>query len=145
MEILRGYGLGSNMARLLNHYQGQQRIVPKAGKFLRGAFRTGRGVTQGNPASPMIFNIVVYAVVRAVLDEVCGPQEAQHRLGWATGGRNLVFYNNGGRIVGRYHEWVQDAFTVIIEMLHRVIINTNLDNTSYMFCTPVFILGKLIE
>ena len=35
------------------------------------AFGTERGVTQSDPASPMIFNIVVDAVVWAVLEELC--------------------------------------------------------------------------
>ena len=48
----------------------------------------------------MIFNIVVDAVVRAVLYVVCGPQETQHSLGWAAGGQNLIFYANDGRIAG---------------------------------------------
>ena len=32
-----------------------------------------------------IFNIVVYAVVREVLLEVCGPQEEAHGLVWVAG------------------------------------------------------------
>ena len=67
--------MGLNLDRLLKFYWENQR-VPKMGKFLRKDFRTGRGVTQGDPVSPMIFNIVVGAVVRAVLDVVCEPQEA---------------------------------------------------------------------
>ena len=70
MEILRGYGMGPNIAQLLENYWKWQRIVPKLGKCLRIAFGTGIGVTQGDPISPMIFNIVVDAVVRAVLEEV---------------------------------------------------------------------------
>ena len=81
---MRGYGLGLNMTCLFIHYWELQRILPKAGKFLGGDFRTGRGVTQGNPASPIILNIVLDAVVREALDEVCGPQEAQHGFFWAT-------------------------------------------------------------
>ena len=38
-------------------------------------------VTQCDPVSPIIFNIVVDAVVQAVLDVVCIPQEAQHGMG----------------------------------------------------------------
>ena len=37
-------------------------------KFLGKDFWTGMGVTQVNPASSMIFNIVVDAVVQEVLD-----------------------------------------------------------------------------
>ena len=61
-------------------------------------------MTQGDPASPMIFNIVVDAVVQVVLEEVCSLQEAQHIMGWVTGEINIVFYADGGRIAGRYHE-----------------------------------------
>ena len=91
LEILRGYGLGLNLDRLLTHYWERQRIVPKAGKFLRKAFGTGRGVTQVNPTSPMIFNVMVDAVERALLDEVFGPQEAQHGLGLTVGGETWCF------------------------------------------------------
>ena len=45
-------------------------MVPKAGSFLRDPFNTERGVTQGGLISPKRFNIVVNAVVRAVLLEV---------------------------------------------------------------------------
>ena len=91
IEVLRGYGMGLNLARLFKSYWDHHRIFPNMGKFLRKDFRTGRKVTQGEPELSMIFNIVVNAVVWAVLDVVCGPQEAQHGLGWAAGERNLVF------------------------------------------------------
>ena len=58
-------------------------------------------MTQGDPASLMILNIVVDAVVRAVLEAVCSPQEAHHGMGWEVGERNLVFYADDGRVVGR--------------------------------------------
>ena len=75
----------SNLAGLLETYWKRQQIVPKVGKYPGTAFGTGRGVTQGDPTSPIIFNSVVDAVVRAVLEEVCSPQEAHHGMGWATG------------------------------------------------------------
>ena len=46
---IEGYGLGTNLARLLGYYWYNQRIVTKAGKFLGPPFVKGRGVTQGNP------------------------------------------------------------------------------------------------
>ena len=59
-------------------------MVLKDSKFFGGMFRTDREVTQGNLVSPNIFNIVVNSVVRAVLLEVCGSQEAHNRLGWVS-------------------------------------------------------------
>ena len=44
-------------------------------------FGTGRVFTQGDPASPRIFNIAVDAVVREVLEVFCGPQEVRHGVG----------------------------------------------------------------
>ena len=73
-------------------------------------------MTQGDPASPMIINIVVDAVVQAVLEELCSLQEVQHGMGWEAGERNLVFYADGGRIAGRGHKWVQDVLTVTVAM-----------------------------
>ena len=100
MEILNGYGLEPNFYRLLQRYWYKQAVVTKYGKFFERTFGTERGVIQGAPVSPMISNIMVYAVVRAVLFEVHGPQEAHHRLVWASGEHNIVFYVVGGYITG---------------------------------------------
>ena len=55
-------------------------------------------------------------MVRAVLDEVCGTQEAQHGSGWAAGERNVIFYADDGRIAGRDHKWVHYVLTVTVAM-----------------------------
>ena len=73
--------MGPNLVRLLKSYWDYQKIVTKTGKFLGKDFWTGMRVTQGDPAYPMILNIVVDAVVWAVLDVVCGKQKSQTRLG----------------------------------------------------------------
>ena len=65
---MRGYGLGTNLDRILENYWLRQRILPKVGKYLGTEFGTGIGVTQGDPAPSMIFNIVLDALVRAVLE-----------------------------------------------------------------------------
>ena len=73
MYILWGYRMDQNMACFIAHHWDNQQFVPRARFFLGKDFVTGRGVTQVDPASPMIFNIVVGALVREVLVEVCGP------------------------------------------------------------------------
>ena len=64
-------------------------MVPKSGKYYGHPFIAGRGVTQGDPVSPTLFNIIMYAVVRATLQDICGPQEAQHGFGWSAGEHNI--------------------------------------------------------
>ena len=139
LEILRGYGMGPNLARLIKNYWKCQRVFSKAGNFLGTEFGTGRGVTQGDPASPMIFNIVVDEVVQEVLDLFCSLHEAQHGIVWDAWYRNLVFYTDDVRIAVRYHEWVQDVLTVTVAMFHRMGLDANLKKTNAMVCTPRFV------
>ena len=74
MEILSRYRMGQRMARLIAHQWDNLMFIQKAKRFLGTPFVTVRGVTQVDPASPMIFNIVVDAVVRATLEVVCAPK-----------------------------------------------------------------------
>ena len=66
MEILRGYEMCQNTVRLISHHWGNLLFVPKTSRFLGMDFGTGRLFMQDDPASPIIFNIVVDAVVRLV-------------------------------------------------------------------------------
>ena len=59
MNILRGYMIGKNTARLIPHHWDNLIFDPKEKMFLGTLFGKGRGVRQGDPTSPMIFNIVV--------------------------------------------------------------------------------------
>ena len=113
------------------------------GKFLGRPFGTGWGVPQGDPELPMIFNIVADAVVRAVLAEVCRPQEDHHGLGWETGERNLLLYADDGQIAGRDPDWFWNALAVMVEMFARVRLETNLEKTKDIVCTPGFIWGQI--
>ena len=67
-------------------------MVTKSGKYYRQPFNTGRGVTQEDPVYPTLFNIIVYAVTRATLQEIFVTQESQHSFGWSDGEHNICFY-----------------------------------------------------
>ena len=60
---------------------------------------------------------------------------------WVAGEIYLVFYVYEGRIAGQYHEWVQDALTVKVAMFRRMGLETNLEKTKSVVCTPGFIWG----
>ena len=85
MYILWGYALVPKIQRLLQRYWYGQKVVPKAGNIFGRPFNMEIGVTQGDSVSLTILNIVVDAVVRADLLEVCVPQEAHHGFGRAAG------------------------------------------------------------
>ena len=81
-------------------------------------------------------------MVRAALQEVCGPQEAQHGFGWAEGEHNICFYTDDERIVGQDPIWVQTELTAMVRIFERSGLQTNMGKTKAMICTPGFIWGQ---
>ena len=55
--------MGPQDFRILQKYWGRLQIVAREEGYYGSAFQGFRGVTQGDPLSPTIFNVVVYAVV----------------------------------------------------------------------------------
>ena len=92
----------------------------------------------------MIFNILVYIVARVVLMEFYGPQEEHHRLGWAVGEHNIVFYADNGHIAGRNAIWIQTILTDMVRMFKRVRLLTNICNNKSMVFTLGFIWGQQV-
>ena len=65
LEILEGYSVGPRSRRLLRTYWGRLTMVVRAGGgYYRELFKGDQGVTQGDPLSPTIFNVVVDVVIR---------------------------------------------------------------------------------
>ena len=114
-------------------------MFPKSGKYYGRPFSTGIGVTQVYPVSPTLFNIIVDAVVRVALQEICGPHEAQHGFGWLVGEHNICLYAYDGRIVGQDPIWMQTSLTTMVRIFDRVGLQKKLDKTKAMICTPGFI------
>ena len=59
LEILEGYGVTPSARRLLPTYWRRLTMVARAGGYYRESFKGVRVVTQGDPLSATIFNVVV--------------------------------------------------------------------------------------
>ena len=99
-------------------------------------------MTQGDLVLPKLFNIIVDAVVRATLQEICVPQEAQHGFWCLAGEHNICFYEDDGLIERQDTIWVQAALTKMVIMFERVGLQMNLNKTKAVICMPGLILGK---
>ena len=53
-------------------------------------------------------------------------------MGWASRERKVIFYDNDGRIAGRYHECVHGVLLVTVAMFCRMRLETNLEKTKTM-------------
>ena len=91
-------------------------------------------MTQGDPLSPTIFNVVVDAVVRHWLE---GLKTAKEEKGTKGGGPfSVVFYADDGMVGASDPEWLQGAFSALVAIFDRVDLQTNVDKTVSMACHP---------
>ena len=56
--------MGSRALHLLRRYWERLKMETRAVGYYRETFRGERGITQGDPLSPTIFNVVVDSVIR---------------------------------------------------------------------------------
>ena len=99
LEILEGYGVGPNARRLLPNYWRRLTMVARAGGYYGTAFGGERGVTQGDPLYPAIFNVVVDAVVRHWVYRVMEEAEARGETGREVRHQAALFYADNGMVV----------------------------------------------
>ena len=64
LDILEGYSVVPGARQLLQNYWRRFTMVARACGYYGEAFKGARGVTQGDPLYPTIFNVVVDAVIR---------------------------------------------------------------------------------
>ena len=73
-------------------------MVARAGGYYRAAFKGARGVTQGDPLSPTIFNVVVDAVVRHWVTVMVEGAEERGKRGQEVRHKNALFYADYGMV-----------------------------------------------
>jgi len=101
MEILVGYGVGPNMLRLIKNFWDTSLIVCRAAGYYGGPFQAFRGVTQGGPLSPRIFNMMVDAVVCEWLRRLLGEEAVMHGYGAAVCELMAIFYSDDAILASR--------------------------------------------
>ena len=99
-------------------------------------FKGGRGVTQGDPLSPTIFNVVVDAVVRHWIMIAVTEAEKRGERGLEGRHKAALFYADDGMLALSDPQWLQWAFSQLLGLFDRVGLNTNSGRTVSMTCRP---------
>ena len=95
----KGSGVGPGAGRLLKTYWRRLTMVARAGGYYGESFKGSRGVTQGDPLSPTIFNVVVDAVVRHWIEGLVTETEEKGEMGREGRHQLAVFYADDGMVV----------------------------------------------
>jgi Reverse transcriptase (RNA-dependent DNA polymerase) len=120
LELLQRYGMGPNLLGLLRNFWVNLQLVPRQGGFYGRPIRSARGVTQGDPLSPIIFNIVVDAVVRAM------------RAATPGGSMLALFYADDGWLASQQAPVVQEAVDAATDLFARMGLRMNATKTKSM-------------
>ena len=124
------------MRRMLREYWDRTTMVARAGGYYGKGFKGGRGVTQGDPLSPTIFNVVVDAVVRHWLTIAVTETEKSRERGREGRHQAALFYADDGMLASSDPQWLQWVFTQLVGLFYRVELNTNSGKTVSMTCRP---------
>ena len=73
-------------------------MAARAGGYYGKAFKGARGVTQGDPLSPTIFNVVVDAVVRHWIEGLITETKEKGETGREGRHQSAVFYADDGMV-----------------------------------------------
>ena len=127
--LLEGYGVGPLMRRLIAGFWDQARLVCRAQGNYGTSFRARRGVTQGGPLSPTLFNLLVDAVVREWLWTLYNAQTSRE---WAAQVRRelfAIFYVDDALVASRDPEALQRALDILVALFEHVGLRTNTKKT----------------
>jgi hypothetical protein len=102
----------------------------------------GVSLRGADPVSPTIFNIVVDAVVRQWLSQVCSNAVVMDGLDYEVGEKCVLFYADHGLVGAMDKDWVQESFDTLINLFERVGLRTNTQKTKAMICTLGHISGR---
>ena len=136
LEILEGYGVGTQARKLLQTCWHRLTMVVRAWGYYRTAFRGERGVTQGDSLSPTIFNVVVDAVFRHWVQGILEEAEARGELGQDGRHQAALFYADDGMVTLSDPAWLQGAFNALVGLFDKVGLQTNVGKTVGMVCHP---------
>ncbi|KAL9183034.1 hypothetical protein ACHAXT_004821 [Thalassiosira profunda] len=143
LEILEGYGVGPNMRRLIKCFWDNALLVCRASGVYGKPFRDGRGVTQGGPLSPKLFNILVDAIVREWLTLLVGSDAVEGISAELMRTILAIFYADDAFLASRDPEELQRALDIVVELFDRVGLRTNTTKTQAMICIPGKIRTRL--
>ena len=117
----------------------------RGGGYYGTTFKGERGVTQSDPLSPTIFNVVVDAVVRHWLMGVIVYAEERVKLGKEGRHQADLFYADDGMVASSDPRWLQGDFNTLVGLFDRVGLRTNVGKTVIMVCHPCQAAGNLLE
>ena len=91
-------------------------------------------MTQGDPLSPTIFNVVVYALVRHWVTMALAESEKRGERGNESRHHAALFYADTGMVASSDPRWLQWAFDTLVRIFKKVGLQNNVGKAVSMVC-----------
>ena len=102
-------------------------------------------MTQGDPLSRTIFNVVVDTIFRNWVHGVVKEEEARGETEREGRHQAALFYANDGMVTSSDPAWLQGAFNILVGLFDRVGLHTNVGKTVSMVCHPCQMAGNITQ
>ena len=116
-------------------------MVERASGYQGETFKGYRGVTQGDPLSPTIFNVIVDAVLCHLVTVVAGEEEDPDGFGRAAGCIVKFFYTDNRLLDYTREEQLQWEFNMLTNLFDRVGLRMDVRKTVSVVCQPCQSVG----
>ena len=120
-------------------------IVSKSGRYFGRLLKEYQGVTQGDPLSPTIFNVVLDAIICRWVTVVMPTEAGTGGLGLTIIDMAEYLYANDGLMSSTQPERLQRVFDVLASLFGRVGLRTNMAKTVGMVCHTCHAPGGMSE
>ena len=107
--------------------------------------KVARGVTQGDPMSPTIFNVVVELVFCQWVTVAIKDSEKRGERGKEGRQQASLFYTDNGMVASSDPRWLKWAFNALVGLFERMGLQTNVGKTVSMVCRPCQAAGNQSE
>ena len=141
LDILVEYGVGLRALRLLRTYWGRITMLSRAEGYYGPPFKVYHGVTQGDPLSPTLSNLVMDAAIRHWVMVVAETEVVTEELGLLIQELVAYFYSDDSILASMRSEILQREFKALAELFKRVELFTNMGNTVSMDCQHFCAIG----
>ena len=92
--------------------------MARDGGYFGILFKGYHGVTQVDPLSPTIFNVVMDAVIRSWVAVVAPSEDGTEKLGVSIKDLEVYFYSNRGLVTSTQTDWLKRAFEVLVRLFN---------------------------
>ena len=120
MRVLEIYKVGPRIRRYIKGIWDEQKFILRQAGFYSEEIDVERGVTQGDIDSPIIFNILVDAVMRKFFEDPINRESTS------------IFYADDGRIENEDYQKLQEDINMLCGLFERVGLKTNTKKTKFM-------------